>query len=107
MYWKDHAPLHFHAIYSGKEAQVRIDDGRVLAGFLPATAERLVNEWAVVRRARTPDELGTGAKAGLPRTDRTAQVEFARVLVGPDCRSGAPWRVSTSAHVFGWTRQRT
>ena len=51
MYWKDHAPPHFHAIYSGQEAQIRIDDGSVLAGFLPATAERLVKEWAVVRRA--------------------------------------------------------
>ena len=48
---KDHAPPHFHAIYSGQEAQIRIDDGSVLAGFLPATAERLVKEWAVVRRA--------------------------------------------------------
>ncbi|HQT99617.1 MAG TPA: DUF4160 domain-containing protein [Acidimicrobiales bacterium] len=51
MYCKDHAPPHFHAIYSGEEAQIRIDDGSILAGSLPATAARLVSEWALVRRA--------------------------------------------------------
>ena len=50
MYWKDHAPPHFHAIYAGHEAQIRVDDGSILAGSLPATAARLVREWAQVRQ---------------------------------------------------------
>jgi hypothetical protein len=50
MYWQDHSPPHFHAIYAGNEAQVRISDGSILAGHLPATAARLVNEWAEARR---------------------------------------------------------
>jgi hypothetical protein len=50
MYWKDHQPPHFHAIYGGDEAQVRIDDGSFLAGSLPRTAARLVKEWADLRR---------------------------------------------------------
>lgn len=37
---------------------------------------------------RTPDELGTDAKAGRPRTERTTQVGRVFVLVGPDRRSG-------------------
>jgi hypothetical protein len=45
MYWSDHEPPHFHAIYSGDEALVRIDDGVFLAGSLPRTAARLVREW--------------------------------------------------------------
>lgn len=50
MYWKDHAPPHFHAIYGEHEALVRIGDGSVLAGELPRTALRLVEEWAELRR---------------------------------------------------------
>jgi hypothetical protein len=37
MFWNDHEPAHFHAIYSGDEALVRIDDGTILAGSLPRT----------------------------------------------------------------------
>ncbi|MHB8295059.1 MAG: DUF4160 domain-containing protein [Acidimicrobiales bacterium] len=53
MYWKDHAPPHFHAIYGGDEALIRIEDARVMEGSLPATASRLVREWAEAHR----DEL--------------------------------------------------
>jgi hypothetical protein len=51
MYWADHEPAHFHAIYAGEEAQVLIDSGEVLAGSLPRTAAKLVREWAALRRA--------------------------------------------------------
>jgi hypothetical protein len=66
MYWNDHAPAHFYAIYAGDEALVRIDDGTVLAGSLPRTAARLVQEsWRLHRdelaadwaRARTFEPL--------------------------------------------------
>ncbi len=50
MYWQDHEPAHFHAIYSGREAQVRVSDGEVIAGSLPRTARRMVREWAQLRR---------------------------------------------------------
>ena len=53
MYWSDHQPPHFHAIYSGDEALVRIDDGTLFAGSLPRTAARLVKEWADLHK----DEL--------------------------------------------------
>lgn len=45
MYWKDHAPPHFHAIYSNAEALVRIEDGEFIRGDLPRTARKLVLEW--------------------------------------------------------------
>jgi len=66
MYWQDHAPAHFHAIYGEHEAQVRIEDGSVLDGHLPRTALKLVEEWAGLhkaelmanwRRAQVPDPL--------------------------------------------------
>ena len=53
MYWKDHAPPHFHAIYSGEEALVRIEDGELIEGHLPRTARKLVLEW----REQHLDEL--------------------------------------------------
>ncbi|WP_036295588.1 DUF4160 domain-containing protein [Methylosinus sp. PW1] len=50
MYLKDHAPPHFHAIYGDHEAQVAIGTGDILKGELPATALRLVREWAKLNR---------------------------------------------------------
>jgi len=51
MYFGDHNPPHFHAIYGEHEAQIRIDDGSVLRGFLPRTASTLVHEWLELRRS--------------------------------------------------------
>jgi len=63
MYWDDHAPPHFHAIYGGEEAQVAIDGPTFLSGSLPRTATRLINEWV-----------------GLHRDELVANWERARVL---------------------------
>lgn len=51
MYYRDHHPPHFHAIYGEHEAQVLIDGGELLGGFLPPRAVRLVREWAELHRA--------------------------------------------------------
>ena len=51
LYYRDHAPPHFHAIYAQYEAVVSIAEARVVRGFLPPRAEGLVREWA--RRYRT------------------------------------------------------
>jgi hypothetical protein len=45
MYFADHNPPHFHAIYAEHEALVRIDDGSTIRGELPNTARRLVEQW--------------------------------------------------------------
>ena len=50
MYWLDHQPPHFHAIYGSDEALVRIADAAFLAGSLPRTAARLVREWTELYR---------------------------------------------------------
>lgn len=46
MYWREHAPPHFHALYGDDEA-------RVMRGSLPRRALALVLEWAAEHR----DEL--------------------------------------------------
>jgi len=53
MYWTDHPPPHFHAIYGEHDAQVSISTGEVIGGELPRRAQRLVSEWAQLHR----DEL--------------------------------------------------
>jgi len=52
MYYRDHAPPHFHAIYGEHEATVNIETG-ALNGALPARALSHVQEWRVLHR----DEL--------------------------------------------------
>ena len=56
MYFVDHAPPHFHAIYGGEEAVVAIDDGSVLRGSIPERAIRLVREWAELHREELLDD---------------------------------------------------
>ncbi len=53
MYFSDHAPPHFHAVYSGEEAVIAIATGDILRGALPHRALRMVREWASIHR----DEL--------------------------------------------------
>lgn len=46
IYWRDHAPPHFHAMYGGEEALISIGDLSVLEGKLSPRALGLVIEWA-------------------------------------------------------------
>jgi len=45
MYYRDHAPPHFHARYGAFEAAIEIASGAVLDGRLPPKALGLVQEW--------------------------------------------------------------
>jgi hypothetical protein len=44
MYYRDHAPPHFHAIYGSHEITMEVESGRV-TGFFPARALAHVHEW--------------------------------------------------------------
>lgn len=66
MYFVDHNPPHFHAIYGEHEALVEIATGETVRGELPRTARRLVEQWRVAHveelganwaRAQEPAEL--------------------------------------------------
>jgi hypothetical protein len=50
MFYREHAPPHFHAYYAGLEVEVAIDDLSVKAGRLPPRAMGLVAEWATLHR---------------------------------------------------------
>jgi len=51
MYFRDHGPPHFHAVYGEFEAQVIIATGGILMGALPPRALRMVKEWTNLHRA--------------------------------------------------------
>jgi hypothetical protein len=46
MYYDDHNPPHFHAIYGDGHVLIKIDDLSIISGSLPARALGLVIEWA-------------------------------------------------------------
>ena len=47
MFWRDHLPPHFHALYAEHEALIELQKLRVMRGSLPRRALALVLEWAV------------------------------------------------------------
>ena len=51
MFWRDHAPPHFHATYGDDEALIDIRTLEVIGGRLPRRALLLVLEWAQDHRA--------------------------------------------------------
>ena len=53
MYYDDHPPPHFHAVYQGEEVQVDIQTLEVMKGRIRRRALVLVLEWAALHR----DEL--------------------------------------------------
>jgi hypothetical protein len=65
MYYSDHSPPHFHAIYAAWEAEVEIASGDLLEGRLPPAARRLLRIWAKRHRAELLDNWQR-ARLGLP-----------------------------------------
>lgn len=66
MYYNDHNPPHFHAVYGESEAVVEIKTLEILEGKLPKRAKMLIIEWAIKHRdellenwekAKKPDSL--------------------------------------------------
>src|SRR5689334_17618430 len=51
MYFLDHNPPHFHALYDDQEAAIAIRDLSILEGDLPPKAIGMVMEWAKAHRA--------------------------------------------------------
>jgi len=51
LYFGDHPPPHFHAIYGECVGVVSIETLQMIEGDLPPRALRLVSEWAILNRA--------------------------------------------------------
>jgi hypothetical protein len=50
MYYRDHAPPHFHAFYAGQQAVFEIATGALTQGHIPRRARKMVEEWIASRR---------------------------------------------------------
>ena len=50
MYFDDHPPPHFHAIYGDQEVQVGIEPIVILNGTLSRRAQSMVFEWAALHQ---------------------------------------------------------
>jgi hypothetical protein len=73
MYFLDHPPPLFQAIYGEHEANVAIATGEVIEGRLPPTAARLVKRWALVHQPELQSNWDH-ARAKLP-LDRIAGLD--------------------------------
>jgi hypothetical protein len=58
MYFDDHNPPHFHAIYASAEVEVGIDPLTVLRGRFPRRALGMVLEWAAMHQQELLDNWG-------------------------------------------------
>jgi hypothetical protein len=56
MFYRDHEPAHFHAIYGEYEALIEIETLLVFRGSLPRRALALVLEWAAMHRVELRDD---------------------------------------------------
>lgn len=50
VFFNDHDPPHFHAVYGGDEALIEIESLAVYRGELPQRALAMVLEWAALHR---------------------------------------------------------
>jgi hypothetical protein len=50
MYWNEHQPPHFHAVYGDYAAIVSIETGNVIQGKLSKKVSQLVREWTELHR---------------------------------------------------------
>ena len=64
MFYKDHAPAHFHAKYGEFEITVAIDTGIVIGEF-PKRAQRLVLEWYELHKMELKNDWES-ARQGKP-----------------------------------------
>ena len=64
MYFDDHTPSHFHAVYGEFEAKISIADGAIIQGWLPRRARRRVKSWTDLHRLEL-EENWKRARTGM------------------------------------------
>ena len=67
MFWREHPPPHFHALYGEYEALIDIRELRVLRGSLPRRAMALVLEWAAEHRYELMENWNLCGQLQTPR----------------------------------------
>lgn len=66
MFYRDHAPPHFHAIYGEHELIVGIQPIDILEGQAPARVRSMVTEWAAIHQDELLDNWNRCRNAEQP-----------------------------------------
>ncbi len=56
MFYDEHNPPHFHAMYGKYKVAIKLDDLAVLSGKFPPRALGLVIEWALIHKEELEEE---------------------------------------------------
>ena len=67
MFWQDHPPPHFHALYAEYEVLIDIRTLDVIEGNLPRRALGLVLEWAQAHHAELMEDWDLCRQRRTPR----------------------------------------
>ncbi|MBI2360995.1 MAG: DUF4160 domain-containing protein [Deltaproteobacteria bacterium] len=67
MFWRDHGPPHFHALYGEHEALINIRELRVTRGSLPRRAMALVLEWTAEHRDELMEDWNLCSQLKTPK----------------------------------------
>lgn len=67
MFWQDHPPPHFHALYAEWEALIDIRTLEILEGSLPRRALAFVHEWAREHRDELMEDWDLCARRQPPK----------------------------------------
>lgn len=67
MFWSDHAPPHFHALYGEYEVLVNIKTLEIMKGKMPRRALSLVLEWASLHRLELIEDWELCTKRQPPK----------------------------------------
>ncbi len=67
MFWREHGPPHFHALYAEHEAIIDLRQSRVMRGSLPRRAMELVLEWAAEHKDELMEDWNLCSRLQPPR----------------------------------------
>jgi hypothetical protein len=67
MYFDDHQPPHFHALYAEHDVAIAIEDGSIIAGEFPKRALSHVREWRGLHLAELEEDWELSRKRLTPR----------------------------------------
>ena len=67
MFYNDHGPAHFHALYAEFQATVDIENLAVIEGHLPRRALELVLDWAELHQSELRENWNLARERRAPR----------------------------------------
>lgn len=67
MFWSDHAPPHFHALYAEHEVLIDIQTLEIMKGSMPRRALAMILEWAQEHRNELMEDWELCSRKQHPR----------------------------------------